>query len=295
MWFNQVKTAVLLATMSGLLMLMGSYFGGVQGLILFTIISLAINGFAYFYSEQMVLRMYKAVPLDQAKYGWIYDIVHELAQKEGMPMPKMWLVPLPIANAFATGRSPQHASVAVTEGILEILTPEELRGVLSHELSHVKNRDILVGTVAATLATAIGFIANLMQNMAFFGSMSRDNREQRGNPIGLILIAILMPLAATLIQLAITRSREYLADESGAELSHDPLALASALEKLQAKSEQVHFAANDTQHASTAHLFIVKPFAIGGLSSLFATHPPIEKRIALLRKMFEDMRHRRGA
>ncbi len=290
MWFNQVKTAVLLATMSGVLMLMGSMFGGVNGLILFTIISLIINGFSYFFSERMVLRMYNAEPLDKSKYDWIHEMVHELAQKERMPMPKMWLVPLPIANAFATGRNPQHASVAVTEGILKLLTKQELRGVLAHELSHVKNRDILVGTVAATLATAIGFLANMMQHMAFFGSMSRDNR-QRGNPIGLILIAILMPIAASLIQLAISRSREYLADESGAKLSHDPLALASALEKLHAKSEQVNFASNDTRHASTAHLFIVKPFAIGGLSTLFATHPPVEKRVARLRKMFEKMMH----
>lgn len=291
MWFNQVKTAVLLATLSGLLMLMGSYMGGVNGLIVFTLISLVINGFAYFYSEQMVLKMYQAVPLDKAQYGWIYDIVQELASKEGMPMPKMWLVPLPMANAFATGRNPQHASVAVTEGILKILTPQELRGVLAHELSHVKNRDILIGTVAATLATAIGFFANLMQNMAFYRSMSRDTSEQRSNPIAMIVIAILMPLAASLIQLAISRSREYLADETGAVLSHDPLALASALEKLEATSRQKHFSASDTQHASTAHLFIVNPFLGGGLSTLFATHPPMEKRIARLRKMFEDMMH----
>lgn len=290
MWFNQVKTAVLLAALSGLLMLIGSYLGGVNGLILFTVISLVINGFSYFFAEQMVLKMYNAVPLDHAKYGWIYDMVQELADKEQMPMPKMWLVPLPIANAFATGRNPEHASVAVTEGILGILTPEELRGVLAHELSHVKNRDILIGTVAATLATAIGFMANLMQNMALFGGMSRD-KDQRVNPLALLVIAIFMPLAATLIQLAISRSREYLADESGAELSHDPLALASALEKLQLSGKKVNFASNDTQHASTAHLFIVNPFLGGSLSTLFATHPPMEKRVARLREIFEKMRH----
>lgn len=290
MWFNQVKTAVLLATMSGLLMLIGSYLGGFNGLLLFAGISLVINGFSYFYSDKIVLKMYNAVPLDKTKYGWIYDIVQELAQKEQMPMPKLWLVPLPIANAFATGRNPQHAAVAVTEGILEILTPEELRGVLAHELSHVTNRDILIGTVAATMATAIGFLANLMQHMAIFGSMSRD-KDQRTNPIALFVIAILMPIAASLIQMAISRSREYLADESGAELSHDPLALASALEKLQAKSQQVHFAPNDTQHSTTAHLFIVNPFFSGTLSALFSTHPPMEKRVARLRKIFEDMTH----
>ncbi len=230
MLFNQIKTAVLLATLSGILMLMGSYIGGFNGLVIFTVISLFINGFAYFFSDKMVLRMYRAVPLDRDTYSWIYDIVHELAQKENMPMPKLWLVPMSIANAFATGRSPKHAHVAVTEGILKTLDESELRGVLAHELSHVKNRDILIGTVAATLATAIGFFANVMRHMALFG-MSR-NGKQRVNPFALVLIMIFMPLAATLIQLAISRSREYLADESGAQLSHDPLALAAALEKL---------------------------------------------------------------
>lgn len=291
MW-NQLKTAVLLATLSGLLMLMGSYFGGMNGLITFTFMSLLINGFAYFYSDKMVLRMYQAVPLDQKKYGWVYHIVEELAQKEQMPMPKLWLIPMPIANAFATGRNPHHSSVAVTDGILDLLNESELRGVLAHELSHVKNRDILIGTVAATLATAIGFFANMMQHVALFGGVSRDN-DRRGNPLGLLLITILMPLAATLIQLAISRSREYLADESGAELSHDPLALAAALEKLSLKSEKVHFDATDTQYASTAHLFIVKPFVLGGLAQLFATHPPMEKRIARLRKIYENMMHLR--
>jgi heat shock protein HtpX len=290
MWFNQVKTAVLLATLSGLLMLIGNYLGGVNGLLIFTLISVVINAFSFYFAEQMVLKIYNAVPLDHAKYGWIYEIVQELVDKEQMPMPKMWLVPLSMANAFATGRNPEHASVALTQGIIGLLTPEELRGVLAHELSHIKNRDILIGTVAATLATAIGFMANLMQNMAFFGGMSRD-KDQRVNPLSLLVIAILMPLAATLIQLAISRSREYLADESGAELSHDPLALASALEKLQFSGKRSNFGAHDTQHASTAHLFIVNPFLGGSLSTLFATHPPMEKRVARLRHIFEKMRH----
>ena len=288
MIFNQVKTAVLLASLSGLLMLIGNYVGGFNGLVMFTIISLAINGFAYFFSERMILAMYKAVPLDKEKYSWIYDIVQELAQKENMPMPKMWLVPMPIANAFATGRSPQHASVAVTEGILEILDKAELRGVLAHELSHVKNRDILISTVAATLATAIGFIATMMRHILFFGGMRQDG-QRRVNPFAILVIAVFMPLAASLIQLAISRAREYIADESGAELSHDPLALASALEKLHAKSKLVHFGRFDTQYASTAHLFIVKPFTLGGLATLFATHPPMQKRVERLRKMYEKM------
>jgi heat shock protein HtpX len=235
--------------------------------------------------------MYNAQPLSEKQYGWIYDIVQELSQKERMPMPKLWLIESPMANAFATGRNASHASVAVTTGILELLEPHELRGVLAHELSHVQNRDILISSIAATLATTIGFIANMMQQVAFFGGMGTGNNEQRRgpNPLALILIAILMPIAASLIQLAISRSREYLADESGAELSHDPLALAAALEKLEARAKKVHFADNDTAHATTAHLFIVKPFSGHGLSALFSTHPPMQKRIARLREMYEQM------
>ena len=199
-----------------------------------------------------------------------------------------------MANAFATGRNPSHASVAVTTGILSILDPRELRGVLAHEISHVKNRDILISSIAATLATTIGFLANMMQQMAFFGSIGGSNGERRGpNPLALILIAILMPIAASLIQLAISRSREYQADESGAEISHDPLALASALEKLESSAQKVHFADNDTAHATTAHLFIVNPFSGHGLSALFSTHPPMKKRIERLRALYESMMHLR--
>lgn len=290
MIFNQFKTAILLASLSGLLMVVGGLLGGRQGIIVFFVISLIMNGIAYFYSDKMVLKMYNAKPLDKDTYGWIYDLVQELAQKSGLPMPKLWLVEMPEANAFATGRDPKHASVAVTTGILEILDKGELRGVLAHELSHVKNRDILISSVAATLATTIGFLANMMQNMAFWGSMSRSSDERRGpNPLVLLVVAILMPLAASLIQLAISRSREYLADESGAEISHDPLALASALEKLQMRAQKVHFDNNDTRHATTAHLFIVNPFSGAGISALFATHPPMQQRIAKLRQIYEKM------
>ena len=284
MWLNQFKTAILLASMSGLLMLIGGLLGGQKGLIVFFIIALVMNGISYFFSDKIVLKMYNAKPLDQTKYGWIYDIVQELTAKSGMPMPKMWFVDTPLANAFATGRNPSHASVAVTSGILEILDPNELRGVLAHEISHVKNRDILISSVAATLATTIGFIANMMQHMAFFGGMSSRDSDRRGsNPLVLLVVAILMPIAASLIQMAISRSREFQADESGAIVSHDPLALASALEKLEARTRQVHFANDDTAHATTAHLFIVKPFSGAGLSALFSTHPPIQQRIARLR------------
>lgn len=295
MWFNQFKTAILLASLSGLLMMIGALLGGVKGLWIFFIISLIMNAVSYFFSEKMVLRMYNAKPLNEHQYGWIYDIVRELTAKDGMPMPKMWFIDTPLANAFATGRNPNHASVAVTAGILDILEPHELRGVLAHEISHVKNRDILIGSIAATLATTIGFIANMMQSMAYYGTVtSGSDGERRGpNPLALLVIAILMPIAASLIQLAITRSREYLADESGAELSQDPLALASALAKLESRTKQVHFANNDTLHATTAHLFIVKPFTGAGLSALFSTHPPTQQRIARLRAMYEAMHHHR--
>ncbi len=289
MWFNQVKTAFLLGSLSGILMLIGGLFGGMGGVIVFFVISLIMNGFAYFYSDKMVLAMYKAKPLDESTHGWIYDIVRELTSINGLPMPKLWLVDMPMANAFATGRNPNHSSVAVTTGILSILDPHELRGVLAHELSHIKNRDILVSTVAATLATAIGFLANIMQNMAIWGTMSQSSDRRGVNPLVLLVVAILMPIAASLIQLAISRSREYLADESGAEVSHDPLALASALEKLEMRSKQTHFADNDTAHATTAHLFIVKPFSGKGLSSLFSTHPPMQDRVARLRALYEKM------
>lgn len=289
MWFNQFKTAILLASMSGLLMLIGGLFGGYKGVITFFIIAMIMNGVSYFFSDKMVLRMYNARPLDPQQYGWIYDIVLELTAKSGMPMPKMYLIQTPMANAFATGRNPSHASVAVTTGILEILDPGELRGVLAHEISHVRNRDILISSVAATIATAIGFAANMMQHMAFWGTMSRDNERKGPNPLVLLVVAVLMPIAASLIQMAISRSREFQADESGAQVSHDPLALASALEKLEMRTRQIHFANDDTAHVTTAHLFIVKPFTGAGLSALFSTHPPTQQRIARLRALYEAM------
>jgi len=287
MW-NQLKTTILLASLAGLLMLIGSLIGGYNGIVVAFIISLLFNAFAYFFSDRMVLNLYNAKPLDRAQYDWIYSMVEDLAQKTNIPMPKLWLVKTPMANAFATGRNPQHASVAVTTGILDILNPEELRGVLAHELSHVINRDILVSSVAATMASAIGYVANMMQNMAFWSSSSND-RENRPNPIALLFMAILMPIAASLIQLAISRSREYLADESGAHISHDPLALASALEKLQSNIPYAHLKDNDSARATTAHMFIVNPFTGQSISALFSTHPPMKQRIERLRRINEEM------
>jgi len=288
MWFNQLKTVILLASMSGLLLLLGGYLGGAQGITIALVLALLMNFFSYFFSDKIVLNLYHAQELDQSQYSWIYDMVKELTQKADLPMPKLWLINTPMANAFATGRNPAHASVAVTTGILNILTRAELRGVLAHEISHVKNRDILISTVAATLATAITYIANMLRYMSFMQSSDND-RKNGSNVLVLILLAILMPIAASLIQLAISRSREYLADESGAETCHDPLALAAALEKLQTNTAAHHLDNQDTARAATAHLFIVNPFTVQGLMALFSTHPPVSQRIARLRQLFENM------
>lgn len=288
MFFNKVKTVILLAAMSALLLLLGNLFGGAAGLHFALILALIMNGIAYFFSDKIVLRMYGAQRLDENEYAWIYEIIQELRTKMNLPMPKLWLVHSPMANAFATGRNPDHASIAVTTGILRLLDRDELRGVLAHELSHVKNRDILVSTIAATLATAIGYLASMIQHLAFWDSIS-DRKRSNGNPLIMLFVSILMPIAAMLIQLAISRSREYLADETGAECCHDPLALASALEKLQNHIPEAHLHNDDAQRASTAPLFIVHPFTSNSWTSLFSTHPPMHKRIARLRQMYEKM------
>lgn len=288
MWFNRIKTAVLLAAMSGVLLFFGLLIGGQSGMQFACLCALIMNGITYFYSEKIVLWMYGARKLDPQKYSWIYEMVHELALRMDMPMPKLWFVDTPMANAFATGRNPQHASVAVTAGIVAILEPHELRGVLAHELSHIKNRDILISTVAATLATAIGYLASMLRHVAIFGSFDSKKRDE-GNPFFMMMVALLMPLAASLIQLAISRSREYLADETGAHYCRDPLALASALEKLHNHTAYAHMDSDDTQRASTAPLFIVHPFTTDGMLSLFSTHPPVSKRVQRLHKICEKM------
>ncbi len=282
MFWNQIKTAILLASLSGLLLLFGYWIGGNDGIYFAFILSLIMNFVTYFYSDKIVLRMYGAQPLHEEQYDFVYDMVREIAQTMDMPMPKLWYLPTDMANAFATGRNPKHASVAVTKGILDLLDHHELRGVLAHELSHVKNRDILVGTIAATIATAIGYLAHMLRWSVILGG--RGSRD-RGNGFGAILVAILMPIAAMLIQLAISRSREYLADETGAETVHDPLSLASALEKLHHQAKTQKLQPQSPAHASSASLFIVFPFSGTGWLSLFSTHPPMEKRVARLRKM----------
>lgn len=289
MIFNQFKTFLLLAVLSSLLIMAGSAIGGSAGVKVALIIALLMNFISYFYSDKIVLYMYQARHLDEHEFKWIYDMVHELTQKMGLPMPQLWLIDTPMANAFATGRNPYHASVAVTTGILDILAPHELRGVLAHELGHVKNRDILISTIAATVATAISYVGTMARYAAIFGGSS-DDRDRRSNPFALLLVIIFMPLAAMLLQMAISRSREYLADETGAEYSADPLALASALEKLHYHVHEEHLDAQyDTNKASTASLFIVNPFSAQGIIALFSTHPPMQERIKRLRQMHEKM------
>lgn len=287
MFFNMLKTAILLIILSGILLLIGGLIGGVSGIQVALFLSVMMNGIAFFFSDRIVLSLYRAKQLDTVHYHWIYEIVEELSHKMQLPMPQLWLVTTPMANAFATGRNPKHASIAVTTGILSLLDTEELRGVLAHELAHIKNRDTLITTIAATVASAIGYLAYMLRHMALWGSMNSDRRKE--NPFVLILVSILMPFAATLIQLAISRSREYAADDTGARCSHSPLALASALQKLENNVKYAHMNTDDMQQTSTASLFIVHPFTAHSLSSLFATHPPINKRIARLHQLSKKM------
>lgn len=287
MILNNLKTAILLATLSGILLFFGNLCGGTAGLHVALMLALVMNGIAYFFADKLVLKLYKAQPLDRDQYPFIYTIIQELRSNMDLPMPKLWIIDSPMANAFATGRNPRHASIAVTTGILHILDHKELRGVLAHEMAHIKNRDILISTVAATIATAIGYLANMLQHRIFWDSMS--SRKKSNNPIVMLVVAMLMPIAATLVQLAISRSREYCADESGAHYCHDPLALASALEKLHNHIPQAHLNNDETQKASTASLFIVHPFTSNNLMTLFSTHPPIHKRIERLRTSYQKM------
>lgn len=290
MFFNKVKTFIFLVALSALLLAFGGFLGGYNGIKIALVISLLINFVTYFFSDKIVLAIYGAQELDQNQYGWIYSITNELTERMNIPMPKLWLIDSNMANAFATGRNPKHASVALTSGIINILDKNELRGVIAHELSHIKNRDILIATIAATVATAISYMASMLRYAAIFGSFggSSDNKKN-GNPIALIVMSIIMPIAAVIMQLAISRSREYLADETGAIHSQDPLALASALEKLHNRAahtaEDMHSAGKE----STASLFIVNPFSGKNLMNLFSTHPPVDERIKKLREIYENM------
>ena len=279
---NVLKTVFFLTLLTLLLIFVCSLIGGRNGMIIAFGLAVLMNFFSYWFSDKIVLMMYHAKEAPPQDYPKIHRIVQNLATKADIPKPKVYIIPVETPNAFATGRSPAHASVAVTEGILRILTDDELEGVISHELSHVHNRDTLIMTVVATVAGAIYMLSDMARWAAIFGGIGgRDNDREGGNPLALLIIAILAPIVATLIQLAISRSREYMADESGAKLCGRPLSLANALRKLYNYSRQVPMQANPT----TAHLFIVNPLTGGGFTNLFSTHPPIERRIARLEEL----------
>ena len=275
---NTVKTVFLLTLLAGLLMFIGGMLGGRAGIMVAFIFSLIMNFFSYFFSDKIALTMYRAKPVTEGEAPELYAIVKTLCERANIPMPRIYIIPQAAPNAFATGRNPKHAAVAITQGALELLTREELMGVLGHELGHVKHRDILISTITATIAGAIMFLADMIKWAAIFGGLSGDDDD---HPIILIAMAVVAPFAAMLIQLAISRAREYEADKAGALYSGNPLYLASALEKLDAYAKQIPFKGSP----ATENLFIVNPFSAKGLTNLFSTHPPIEERIKRLRKM----------
>ncbi len=272
---NNIKTLFLLVTLTVILVGAGAYLGGKQGMTIALIFALGMNFFTYWYSDKIVLKMYRAQEVTEAEAPELFGIVRRLVQKAGMPMPKVYLIQQDQPNAFATGRNPQHAALAVTTGIMHILSREELQGVIGHELAHIKHRDILIGTVAATIAGAISYLTYFAM---FFGHGDDDDG---GNPIVALLMFIIGPIAALIIQMAISRSREYAADQGGAQLAGNPRYLSSALRKLHAASQQIPMKANP----ATSHMFIVNPLSGRGLAKLFSTHPPIEERITRLESM----------
>ena len=278
---NTLKTTFLLTALTLLLVFVGGHYGGRNGMILAFIFAAGMNFFSYFYSDKLALSMYRAQPVTREQLPRAYQVVERMTQRMGIPMPKMYVIPTDSPNAFATGRNPQHASVAVTHGILNLLTDEELEGVLAHELGHVRNRDILTSSIAATLAGAITLLARMGYWASLFGGFGGNgrDRERGGGGIGALLMLFLAPVAAMLIQLAVSRSREYEADATGAHITGNPYALASALEKIDAYSKRLPMEASP----STAHLFIVQPLlSRGDFAGLFSTHPPISKRIERL-------------
>jgi len=276
---NALKTALLLGLLTGFMILVGDWLGGQNGMILALGIAAVMNFVSYFFSDKIALMTYRAQAVTREQLPRVYEVVERIARKQGLPMPKIYVIPTDSPNAFATGRNPSHASVAVTKGILDLLDDEELEGVLAHELGHVRNRDILISSIAATLAGAITILARMAYWGALFGGMGRRDREERGGGgIGALFMLILAPFAAMLIQLAVSRSREYQADATGAHFTGNPYALARALQKLDAYSKRIPMVASP----SSAHLFIVQPLLGMNLAGLFSTHPPIRKRIERL-------------
>ena len=277
--FNLAKTAILMAAITALFIVVGGMLGGEEGMLIALLIAIGMNFFSYWFSDTMVLKMTNAQQVDEHSAPQLYAMVKELSEKAGLPMPKVFLIDEDAPNAFATGRNPENAAVAATTGILRVLSPRELRGVMAHELAHVKHRDILISTVAATMAGAISALANLAM---FAGGRNSEGRQ--GNPIAALAVMILAPLAASLIQMSISRAREYEADRGGAEMSSDPESLAQALQKIHAYAQGIPFQAIE-RHPETAQMMIINPLTAGGVSQLFSTHPPMEERVARLISM----------
>ncbi|MFM8343043.1 MAG: zinc metalloprotease HtpX [Betaproteobacteria bacterium] len=282
--FNLMKTAMLMAAITALFMAVGQAMGGQQGMVLALLVALGMNFFSYWFSDKMVLKMYNAREVDENTAPGFYRMVRELAQKAELPMPRVYIIDEEAPNAFATGRNPHHAAVAATTGIMRVLSERELRGVMAHELAHVKHRDILISTISATMAGAISMLANFAM---MFGS--RDSEGRPSNPIATIAVMILAPLAASLIQMAISRAREFEADRGGAEISGDPRALASALDKINRYARGIPLEATE-RHPETAQMMIVNPLSGGGLRGLFSTHPATEERVARLLALAASMR-----
>jgi len=276
---NQLKTVLLLGILTGLLIIIGGAIGGEGGMIIAFFFAIVMNFFSYWFSDKIVLKIYKAKELSESDAPKLFYIVRKLTTKVGLPMPKIYLIPNPAPNAFATGRNPEHAAVAVTKGLLDMLNEEELEGVIGHELSHVGHRDILISSVSATIAGAVIILARMAMFAGIFGGFGENDRNN--NIFVMLLFAILAPIAASIIQLAISRSREFYADQGSAKLTANPNGLISALRKLESGNKRIPMAANPT----TAHMFIVSPFLGKGMASLFSTHPPMKERIDRLEKM----------
>jgi heat shock protein HtpX len=292
---NGFRTTILLAALTALVVWIGQMVGGPNGAIMALIMAGAMNFISYWFSDKIVLKMYGGQEISANDDPELYGLVQELATRGGLPMPKVYLIPEETPNAFATGRNPEHAAVAVTQGIRRILNRRELAGVLGHELTHVKNRDILISSIAATLAGAISYLAYMAQwGMMFGGNRDRDDQGGGSNIFSLLFMMIVAPMAAMLIQMAVSRSREYMADAGGAKISGDPLALASALRKLHMGAQNIPLQVSPATQNATAHMFIVSPLSGGSFASLFSTHPAMEERIALLEAMSKDLSYMRS-
>jgi heat shock protein HtpX len=292
---NGFRTTILLALLTALVVWIGQMLGGPNGAVLALVMAGAMNFFSYWFSDKIVLKMYGGQEITANDDPELHGLVRDLAARGGLPMPKVYVIPEETPNAFATGRNPEHAAVAVTQGIRRILNKRELAGVLGHELAHVKNRDILISSIAATLAGAISYLVNMAYFASMFGGRSRDDDEGGGGGIfGLMIMMIVAPIAAMLIQMAVSRSREYMADATGARIAGDPLALANALRKLHMGAQNIPLQVSPATQNATAHMFIVSPLSGGSFASLFSTHPAMEERIARLEAMSKDLSYMRA-